>query len=40
VEVQGLAGFGFSISKDEARRDEFAQDLAGFLGYGIREQLY
>jgi hypothetical protein len=39
VEIQGLVGFGFCISKDEARRDEFAQDLAGFLRYEIREQL-
>ncbi len=40
VEIQGVAGFGFCISKDEARRDEFAQKLAGFLSYGIREQPY
>jgi hypothetical protein len=40
VEIQGLTGFGFSISKNEVKRDEFAQELAGFLGYGIREQLY
>jgi hypothetical protein len=39
VEIQGLVGFGFCISKDEARRNEFAQDLAGFLRYEIREQL-
>lgn len=37
VEIQGLTGFGFCISRDEARRNEFAQDLAGFLHYEIRE---
>lgn len=40
VKIEGVEGFGFCVSKDEARRDVFAQDLAGFLRYGIREQLY
>lgn len=38
IEVQGLVGFGFCISKDEARRNEFTRDLAVFLHYEICEQ--
>lgn len=38
VEIQDLPGFGFSISRDEMRRDQFTQDLAEFLRYKIREK--
>lgn len=36
ADVKDLEGFGFCVARDEARRDEFAKSLAGFLGYGVQ----
>ncbi|ACM20571.1 hypothetical protein Geob_2217 [Geotalea daltonii FRC-32] len=38
VEIQGLKGFGFCIAKNKKKRDDFATDLAKFLGYEVRDQ--
>lgn len=38
AEILGLKGFGFCISKDEKKRNDFARELAGFLGYEIQDQ--
>ncbi len=38
VEVVGVRGLGFSIARKENVRDAFAEDLAGFLHYGIRDE--
>jgi hypothetical protein len=38
VEVDGVTGLGFSIAAQEEVRDAFADDLAGFLHYGIRDE--
>lgn len=35
VHVEAMNGFGFTIARDEKRRDAFAQELAHFLGYAI-----
>ncbi|MFH0781768.1 MAG: hypothetical protein V2B20_07405 [Pseudomonadota bacterium] len=37
VEVDGVTGLGFSIAGQKEVRDAFAEDLAGFLHYGIRD---
>lgn len=38
VEVEGLKGLGFNIAKNEKKRDDFAKELATFLGYEICDQ--
>jgi hypothetical protein len=37
VEVQGIKGLGFCVARDEKKRDDFASDLADFLGFEIRD---
>ena len=38
VEVVGVTGLGFSIARQEDVRNAFAEDLAGFLHYDIRDE--
>jgi hypothetical protein len=38
VEVAGVTGLGFSIARQEDVRNAFAEDLAGFLQYDIRDE--
>ena len=38
VEVDGVTGLGFSIARQEEVRDAFAEALAGFLCYDIRDE--
>jgi len=38
VEVDGVTGLGFSIAGREEVRDAFAENLAGFLHYRIRDE--